>query len=69
MLTKKDVTILCEELKEVSLITEPTFQMQLASLRSPAVKLVGRLCYALKQTLPIYVNKYQINTQYQDILF
>ena len=29
MLTKKDVIILCEELKEVSLITEPTFQMQL----------------------------------------
>ena len=29
VLTKKDVIILCEELEEVSLITEPTFQMQL----------------------------------------
>ena len=29
VLTKKDVIILCEELKEVSLITKPTFQMQL----------------------------------------
>ena len=29
VLKKKDVIILCEELKEVSLITEPTFQMQL----------------------------------------
>ena len=39
------------------------------SLRSPAVKLVERLCYALKQTLPIYANKYEINTQYHDIVF
>ena len=39
------------------------------SLQSPAVKLVERLCYALKQTLPIYANKYQINTQYHDIVF
>ena len=35
VLTKKDVIILCEELKEVSLITEPTFQMQLVYKAPP----------------------------------